>query len=87
MTANPDTTGPEGQRIPASGLTQNAQGFLAAMARFVRHVLAKAKSSLHAVQMARMLSTLSGMSDRQLAQIGIARSDIPRYAKTLMAED
>ncbi|WP_259650477.1 MULTISPECIES: DUF1127 domain-containing protein [Roseobacter] len=34
--------------------------------------------------MARMLSTLSSMSDHQLAQVGISRSDIPKYAATLM---
>ncbi|WP_370399241.1 DUF1127 domain-containing protein [Sulfitobacter sp. JB4-11] len=37
--------------------------------------------------MARMLSTLSSMSDHQLAQIGISRSDIPKYAETLMVDD
>ncbi|WP_366142120.1 DUF1127 domain-containing protein [uncultured Roseobacter sp.] len=37
--------------------------------------------------MARMLSTLSSMSDHQLAQIGISRSDIPRYAEKLMATE
>ena len=87
MTASPDTTGPEGHHFATSALTQNAQGFLAASARFGRNVMAKVKSGLRAVQMARMLSTLSSMSDRQLAQIGIQRSDIPQYAKTLMAEE
>lgn len=87
MTASPDTTGTEDHNTVTSALTQNAQGLLAALARFGRNVMAKAKSGLRAVQMARMLSTLSSMSDRQLAQIGIQRSDIPQYAKTLMAEE
>lgn len=47
---------------------------------------AKAHAALRAVQMARMLSTLSSMTDSQLAHIGISRSDIPQYAQTLMAE-
>jgi len=87
MTASPDTTGLEGHHIAKGALTQNARGFLAALARFGRNVMEKGKSGLRAVQTARMLSTLSKMSDAQLAQIGIQRSDIPQYAKTLMAED
>jgi uncharacterized protein YjiS (DUF1127 family) len=87
MTASPDTTAPEGHHIATSSLTRNAQSFLAALARFGRNVMAKAKSGLRAVQMARMLSTLSKMSDAQLAMVGIQRSDIPRYAATLMADE
>ncbi|AXI44282.1 hypothetical protein C1J02_08705 [Sulfitobacter sp. SK011] len=49
--------------------------------------MAKAHSAMRTLQMARMLSTLSNMSDHQLAQIGIQRSDIPKYAETLMAEE
>ncbi|HDZ81174.1 MAG TPA: DUF1127 domain-containing protein [Roseobacter sp.] len=60
-----------------------AHGFLSILAR----IGAKAKSVLNALQMARMLSTLSNMSDHQLAQIGIQRSDIPKYAETLMANE
>jgi uncharacterized protein YjiS (DUF1127 family) len=37
--------------------------------------------------MARMLSALSNMSDYQLAQIGISRSEIPEYAEKLMADE
>ncbi len=47
----------------------------------------KAKAALKALQMARMLSTLSNMSDYQLAQIGISRSEIPAYAEKLMADE
>lgn len=47
----------------------------------------KAKAALKALQMARMLSTLSNMSDYQLAQIGISRSEIPQYAEKLMTKD
>lgn len=87
MTASPNTTGPEGHHIATSALTQNASRFLAVFARFGRHLMAKAGSGLRAVQMARMLSTLSKMSDAHLAMIGIQRSDIRQYAKTIMAED
>jgi len=48
-------------------------------------IRAKANTALKALQMARMMSVLSNMSDYQLAQIGISRSDIPKYAETLMA--
>lgn len=48
---------------------------------------AKLHAALKALQMARMLSTLSSMSDHQLAQIGISRSDIPKYAEKLMAKE
>jgi uncharacterized protein YjiS (DUF1127 family) len=48
---------------------------------------AKANATLRTLQMARMMSTLSSMSDYQLAQIGISRSDIPKYAETLMAKE
>ena len=47
----------------------------------------KAKAAFKALQMARMLSTLSNMSDHQLAQIGISRSEIPAYAEKLMADE
>ncbi|WP_245744625.1 DUF1127 domain-containing protein [Aliiroseovarius sediminilitoris] len=49
--------------------------------------LAKAHIALKALQMTRMLSTLSKLSDHQLAQIGITRSDIPSYAEKLMKDD
>ncbi|WP_390910354.1 DUF1127 domain-containing protein [Pseudosulfitobacter sp. SM2401] len=48
---------------------------------------AKANAALRTLQVARMMSTLSSMSDIQLAQIGISRSDIPEYAETLMAKE
>lgn len=49
-------------------------------------VRTKAKAILKTLQLARMISTLSSMSDHQLAQIGITRSDIPKYAEELMAD-
>jgi uncharacterized protein YjiS (DUF1127 family) len=64
-------------------LSKMAHGFASVLAR----IGAKAHSALKSLQMARMLSTLANMSDHQLAQIGIQRSDIPKYAETLMAEE
>jgi uncharacterized protein YjiS (DUF1127 family) len=64
-------------------LSKIAHGILSILARFG----AKAKSTLKALQMARMLSVLSNMSDHQLAQIGIQRSDIHKYAETLMTNE
>ena len=46
-----------------------------------------AQSVIMAMQTARMLSVLSNMSDEQLAEIGISRSDVPDYAGRLIAED
>lgn len=80
-------TAPDSRSAAASSLSQHAQSFLALLARFGRNVMAKAKSGLRTLQMARMLSTLSSMSDHQLAQIGITRSDIRNYAETLMADE
>ncbi|MBT3139999.1 DUF1127 domain-containing protein [Phaeobacter gallaeciensis] len=58
-------------------------GFISILAKLG----AQANAALKTLQMARMLSTLSGMSDTQLAQIGISRSNIPKYAETLMAKE
>lgn len=57
------------------------------LARLGSNAVVKANGALRTMKMARMLSTLSNMSDYQLAQIGISRSDIPKYAETLMAND
>ena len=85
MTVNSHTAGSEGRYTVTAtiSLSKIAHSFLSILAR----IGAKAKSVLNALQMARMLSTLSNMSDHQLAQIGIQRSDIPKYAETLMANE
>ncbi len=49
--------------------------------------LASVKSTLRALQTARMMSVLASMSDAQLAQIGITRCEIPRHAEKLIADD
>ena len=54
--------------------------------RFLARIAAKSHAALKALQIARMQSTLLNMSDYQLTQIGVSRSDIPKYAETLMAD-
>ena len=85
MTVNSQTAGPDGTHAVTASiyLSKIAHSVLSILAR----LRAKAKFVLRALQMARMLSTLSNMSDHQLAQIGIQRSDIPKYAETLMANE
>jgi uncharacterized protein YjiS (DUF1127 family) len=85
MTVNLHTAGPDSRQAVNTliSMSKIERGFLSMLARFG----VKAKSTLKAVQMARMLSALSSMSDYQLAQIGIQRSEIPKYAKTLMADE
>ncbi|WP_254693246.1 DUF1127 domain-containing protein [Sulfitobacter sp. SK011] len=85
MAFNSHTAGPDtGHAATAlTSLSKMAHGFVSILVRF----MAKAHSAMRTLQMARMLSTLSNMSDHQLAQIGIQRSDIPKYAETLMAEE
>ena len=85
MTVNSPTVRPE-NRYPATAfnfLSKNSHRFLSMLA----WLGSKAKSALKTMQVARMMSTLSNMSDHQLAQIGIQRSDIPKFAETLMAND
>ncbi len=54
------------------------------VAGFCTSFLNSARSALNTLQTARMMSTLSSLSDTQLSQIGISRSDIPEYAAKLM---
>ncbi len=49
--------------------------------------LASAKSTLKSLQTARMVSVLASMTDVELAQIGITRSEIPPYAAKLMSDE
>ncbi len=64
--------------------TQTHNHAFAALFALLVRLGAKVHAGIRALQMARMLSTLSSMSDHQLAQVGISRSDIPKYAATLM---
>lgn len=74
-------------QVPKPYVGYASTGFIALLVRLGTKAMAKARAALRALQMARMLSTLSNMSDYQLAQIGISRSDIPKYAETLMANE
>lgn len=60
---------------------------LSVLARLLATALGGLQSGLRSLQHARMMSTLSRMSDAQLTRIGITRSDIPRYADSLMAKE
>lgn len=82
MAVSPPTVGSEARN---GGLTsdQFSDKVKAFLARFGRG----AKSTLTTLQTARMMSVLSDMSDQQLAQIGISRSDIPEYAERLILEE
>lgn len=50
-----------------------------------RWVRRRGASLVLTCQTARMISVLSEMDDSQLAQIGIERSDIPRYAAEILS--
>ena len=76
---------------PARSHGQPATTYSAAVSKFLVQLgsdfAATAKSALRAMQMARMMSSLTSMSDPQLAAIGITRSQIPQYAEKLMAQE
>lgn len=58
-----------------------------AIPAFFARLRDRAAGVVKALQAARMVSVLGEMSDSQLAGIGITRSDIPRYAAYLIADD
>ncbi|MEQ6204502.1 DUF1127 domain-containing protein [Sulfitobacter sp. HNIBRBA2951] len=58
----------------------------AALSRMASATAAKAGKFVHALQTARMVSVLTNMSDQQLKQIGITRSEIGQYAQKLTAK-
>jgi uncharacterized protein YjiS (DUF1127 family) len=77
--------------VNASGFDHAIHHPVATLVGFVSAVASKTAKGLGAMtrsmQHARMLSTLNTFSDRQLAEIGIKRSEIASYAETLMAND
>ncbi|MCK0104445.1 hypothetical protein [Pseudohalocynthiibacter sp. F2068] len=75
------------QTDAAFALSKLVQGLVSVIAGIGSKTMAKTRSFTKALQLARMMSVLSSMSDDQLFQIGISRSEIPKYAKTLMADD
>lgn len=88
MTANSHADGSSRVTVATARLLlfKSVQRSVSVVAKFGGKALAKAHIALKALQLARMLSTLSNMSDRQLAEIGISRSEIPEYAEKLMAD-
>ncbi|MGB3243560.1 MAG: DUF1127 domain-containing protein [Sulfitobacter sp.] len=72
---------------PATTWSTHVSNLGAVLAGFGRKAQVKTISVIRALQSARMLSTLTNMSDYQLAEIGISRSDIPRYAEKLMENE
>ena len=60
---------------------------LTIVAEFSAKFRSGARSFFKALQVARMVSTLTQMSDNQLKQIGISRSEIPEYTRKLMANE
>lgn len=58
----------------------------AALVRFGTGTVRWLASLMYTVQLSRMVKVLYEMNDRQLAELGIKRSDIPAYAETLMVE-
>ena len=60
-------------------------GFSAHLAKFGSRIASAAASTLRTMQTGRMMSVLSAMSDEQLAQIGISRSEIPKHAEKLIS--
>ncbi|MGC1505619.1 MAG: DUF1127 domain-containing protein [Sulfitobacter sp.] len=81
MAFNSDTNSTGHAATALTSLSKIGHGFVSILVLF----LTKTHAAVKTLQMARMLSTLSNMSDHQLAEIGIQRSDIPKYAETLMA--
>ncbi|MFX0544061.1 hypothetical protein ACEWPL_000760 [Roseovarius sp. S1116L3] len=59
----------------------------AVMARTGAGAMRWTMSFMWTVQLSRVTKVLAEMNDRQLAAIGIARSDIPKYAESLMGDD
>lgn len=77
-----DSAHPTGLGAKAAGLSPNS--LVLALKNLGSKVSNGAKSFLFAMQTAQMMSTLAKMSDKQLSDIGITRSDIPQYAEKLL---
>ena len=86
MAFNSQTAGAGNEPIMNAGIqsSETQMSFFAMLVNWSGNAVAKFGSGVRALQDARMMSTLSNMSDYQLTQIGIKRSDIPQYAEKLM---
>lgn len=58
----------------------------AALARMASSTATKVGNLFHTLQTARMAAVLTNMSDQQLKEIGITRSEIGQHAQKLMAK-
>ena len=87
MAANMHISGAGKHHAPTTSVSdvRKASNLDLTIARFGGKMLGKVHSAVKALQMARTMSTLSNMSDNKLKQIGIYRSDIPKYAEAIMA--
>ncbi len=61
--------------------------FFTTLVRCGTGVMRWAASFVRICQVARMMSVLAQMNDTQLAEIGIKRSDVPKYAESLIFND
>ncbi|WP_252731304.1 DUF1127 domain-containing protein [Lentibacter algarum] len=84
MTLSSQVSAPH-RRIHEDSPFQSALRHFSFLSRFGRATKAKLHTGFMVFQTARMMSVLSSMSDYQLKQIGISRSDIPNYAEVLVA--
>lgn len=89
MTFSTQTAGSGSASILNTGTqpVKKRMNFSAMVANWFGRTMVKFGAGIQALQAARMMSTLSNMSDYQLTQVGITRSDIPQYAQKLMAKD
>lgn len=79
MTANTSTVKGYGGNAPLN--------LIGTASKLLAKATVKAKAILKTLQLARFMSTLCHLSDYQLAQIGITRSEIPAYAAKLLADE
>ncbi len=72
---------------PLSTASDRGHSLVAGLMHFGARAFGRVNSVVRSLQTARMVSTLSAMSDQQLAECGTSRADIRRHADTLMARD
>lgn len=85
MTDHSHMGGASGHNINATSFS--VRSLFADFADFSGKAAAKFRSGTRALQLARMKSILAQMSDYQLSQVGITRSEISVYAESLMGRD
>lgn len=81
MAVSLQPTGPDSRPI-----TSHSSAFSKTLSRVGTRTAETARSVWRALKKARMMSVLENMTDQQLSQIGISRSDIPRHAERLISD-